>query len=138
MEDPSIAPKSLYLFWVIPKKCLYKLTKLTLANFLISCFNAEISETQEICQGINFPKFPEKGLQLQQRLLPPVSAFSESLVPALRICSDARTVCACSVPQSYLTLCDSMDVSLQISSVHGILQARILEWVAFSYSRGSS
>ena len=32
--------------------------------------------------------------------------------------------------QSYLTLCDPMDGSLSGSSVRGILQARILEWVA--------
>ena len=38
----------------------------------------------------------------------------------------------------YLTPCDPMNSSLQVSSVHGIFQARMLEWVAFSYSRGSS
>ena len=32
--------------------------------------------------------------------------------------------------------CDPMDCSLQGSSVHGILQARILEWVAISFSKG--
>ena len=37
-----------------------------------------------------------------------------------------------------LCLCDSMDCSPPGSSVHGIFQARILEWVAISYSRGSS
>ena len=37
-----------------------------------------------------------------------------------------------------LTLCDPMDCSLPGSSLHGILQARILEWVAISFSRGSS
>ena len=37
------------------------------------------------------------------------------------------------VPQSYPTLCDPMDYT-----VHGILKARILEWVAFPFSRGSS
>ena len=37
-------------------------------------------------------------------------------------------------PQSCLTLCDPMDCSLPASSVHGILQARILEWVAISLS----
>ena len=42
------------------------------------------------------------------------------------------------VTQSCLTLCDLVDCSLQSSSVHGILQARILEWVAISFSRGSS
>ena len=38
--------------------------------------------------------------------------------------------------QSCLTLCDPMDHSPQGSSVHEILQARILEWVAISSSRG--
>ena len=36
------------------------------------------------------------------------------------------------------TLCHPMDCSLPGSSVHGILQARILEWVAILFSRGSS
>ena len=40
--------------------------------------------------------------------------------------------------QSCLTLWDPMDYSPPGSSVHGILQAGILEWVAISYSRGSS
>ena len=40
--------------------------------------------------------------------------------------------------QSCLTLCDAMDCSLPGSSVHEILQARILEWVAMPSSRGSS
>ena len=44
----------------------------------------------------------------------------------------------CSIPQSCPTLCDPMDCSLLASSVHGISQARILEWVAVSYSRHSS
>ena len=42
------------------------------------------------------------------------------------------------VAQSCLTLWDPMDCSLPGSSVHRILQARILEWVAISFSRGSS
>ena len=46
-------------------------------------------------------------------------------------------VCAKSL-QSCLTLCDPMDCNPPDSSVHGILQARILEWVAISSSRGSS
>ena len=36
------------------------------------------------------------------------------------------------------TLCDPMDCSLLGSSVHEIFQARMLEWVATSFSRGSS
>ena len=42
------------------------------------------------------------------------------------------------VAQSCPTLCDPMDCSLPGFSVHGILQARILEWVTISFSRGSS
>ena len=42
------------------------------------------------------------------------------------------------VSQSCLTLCDPMDCSPPVSSVYGILQARILEWVAISFYRGSS
>ena len=44
----------------------------------------------------------------------------------------------CSVAKSFVTLCDPGDCSPPGSSVHGILQQRILEWVAISSSRGSS
>ena len=42
------------------------------------------------------------------------------------------------VAQLCPTLCDPMDCSLPGSSIHGIFQARILEWVAISFSRRSS
>ena len=42
------------------------------------------------------------------------------------------------VAQSCPTLCDPMDCRLPGSSIHGIFQARVLEWVAISFSRGSS
>ena len=42
------------------------------------------------------------------------------------------------ITQSCLTLCDPIDCKLLGSSIHRILQARILEWVAISFSRGSS
>ena len=42
------------------------------------------------------------------------------------------------VAQSCPTLCDPMDCSLPGSSIRGILQARVLEWVAISFSRRSS
>ena len=48
-------------------------------------------------------------------------------------------LCVCAkLLQLYPTLCDSMDCSPPGSSVHGILQARILESVAMTFSRGSS
>ena len=54
---------------------------------------------------------------------------------------DLRNLCACMHAkslQSCPSLCNPMDYSLPGSSVHGILQARILEWVAMPSSRGSS
>ena len=42
------------------------------------------------------------------------------------------------VAQPCPTLCDPRDCSLQGSTVHGIFQARVLEWVAITFSRGSS
>ena len=46
--------------------------------------------------------------------------------------------CCCLVTKSRLTLCDHTDYSLPDSSVHEISEARILEWVALSFSRESS
>ena len=40
--------------------------------------------------------------------------------------------------QLYLIFCDPLDCSLPDSSVHGIFQARILEWLAIPFSRGCS
>ena len=42
------------------------------------------------------------------------------------------------VAQLCPTLCDPMDYSLSGSSIRGIFQARVLEWVAISFSRGSA
>ena len=55
--------------------------------------------------------------------------------------SQVKYVCACmhvKSLQSCVTLCDPLDCSPPGSSVHGILQARIPEWVPISFSRGSS
>ena len=72
------------------------------------------------------------------------SLISLKNVPLITLCkitwntwyNDDCDWCMCA-PLS-LTLCDAMDCSLPGFSVHGIFQARILEWVAISYSRGSS
>ena len=45
-----------------------------------------------------------------------------------------KTHCCCLIPKLCLTLCDPRDCRLPGSSVHGISQARILEWVASSFS----
>ena len=54
------------------------------------------------------------------------------LIQCMKVKSESEVV------QSYLTVRHPMDCSLPGSSVHGIFQARVLEWVAISYSRGSS
>ena len=54
------------------------------------------------------------------------------------ICELFKSESESEVSQSCLTLCDPMDCSLPGSSVHGIFQARVLEWGAISFSRGSS
>ena len=47
-------------------------------------------------------------------------------------------VCVCLVTKSCVTLCDPMDCRLLSPSVHVILQAKILEWLAISFFKGSS
>ena len=51
---------------------------------------------------------------------------------------DIQICCCCLVTQSCLILCNPVDLSPPGSSVHGISQAKVLEWVAISFSRGSS
>ena len=55
----------------------------------------------------------------------------------LKNCHKCALVCA-DLPQSCLTRCDPMDHSPPGSTVHGILQTRILDWIAVLSSRGSS
>ena len=52
--------------------------------------------------------------------------------------SPAGVIKLSEVAQSCPTLCDPMDCSLPGSSIYGIFQARVLEWVAISFSKGSS
>ena len=67
------------------------------------------------------------------------SSSKESLVCTLHWkFPEFRKHCGCVHTQLCLTFCDSLDCRPPDSSLHGILQARILEWVAISSSRGSS
>ena len=64
----------------------------------------------------------------------PSSWYLHLLLVCVCVC-----VCVCVwVAQACLTLCDPMNCSLPGFPVHGILQARILEWTAIPFSRGSS
>ena len=72
------------------------------------------------------------GLQMAAFMLCPHTVEREHLGLPLLEYKHAKLL------QSSLTLCDPMDCSLPGSSVHGILQVRILETVAMPSSRGSS
>ena len=58
------------------------------------------------------------------------SSFLRNMIPPKYLCV--------LVTQLYPTLCNPMDCSLPGSSVHGILQERIPEWVAIPFPRGTS
>ena len=66
-----------------------------------------------------------------------------SIFPSIRIFSNESAIMNYNslwseVAQLCPTLCDPMDCSLPCSSIHGIFQGRILEWVAISFSRRAS
>ena len=78
------------------------------------------------------------GAQLEWQS--PLSNFTLSLLPCI-VCIFQYEFSLCvrvQLLQSCLTFCDSVDCSPARSSVHGILQARLLEWDAMPSSRGSS
>ena len=76
-----------------------------------------------------------KQIQLRQIVTEWTSNYGK-----LNVWIRARSVIPCKWVhvQLCLTLCDPMNCSLPVSSVYGISQARILEWVAISFSKGSS
>ena len=67
-----------------------------------------------------------------------VSSFSVITVAYFLIIGFQRVCARAKSLQPWPTLCDPMDCSPAGSSVHGILQARVLEWGAIASSRGSS
>ena len=75
-----------------------------------------------MCNANQLPKFPSIGF----------------LCFVFHVFKNWPNVSFLSVAQSYLSLCNPMDYSPQASSDHGISQARVLEWVAISPSKGSS
>ena len=68
---------------------------------------------------------------------PPNHASYICIMPLSNFLIIRNTYVLCLVTQLCPTLCNSMDCSLPGSSVLGIFQARILEWVAISFSSGS-
>ena len=108
-------------------KCVFRDTLLS----FIPCLS------RILFSGIYGRKKNSKQLQssflfsLPTSLPPSFPFFSYSL-------SLLRHLPECYTAQSCPTLCNHMDCSLPDSPIHGTFQARILEWVAISFSRGSS
>ena len=90
------------------------------------------NEIQIPFYGLHDPKGPGSWLQLTHHVIP--HSFWLSIFPSNIKLKKVKI----EVAQSCPTLCDPMDCSLPGSSLHGILQARVLEWVDISFSRGSS
>ena len=101
------------------------------------------SEVTQLCPTLSDPmdhSLPGSSVHgiFQARVLEwGTIVFSQGVLGAPRREIAVSCLCAESL-QSRLTLCDPRDCSLPDSSVQGILQARILEWVAMPSSRGPS
>ena len=80
-----------------------------------------------------------KTIALTRRtLVSKVMSLHLNMLSMLVITFLPRSESESEVAQSCPTLCNPMDCSLPSSSVHGIFQAIVLEWIAISFSRGSS
>ena len=128
-----------------------------LVTFLLVVWSS-LDWTTKISYARAWPRFGLWNLQKLKRCWPSTSAVylsrkSQRYRRSLRVswegpsgrgqCLGVRSctwllAVLCLVSQSCPVLCNSMDYSPPGSFVHGILQARILEWVAMPFSRGSS
>ena len=81
----------------------------------------------------------KNGVSVPFEVRPSLAAQSPLLsnMFLLHLVSSRGSLCACSAAKLCLTLCNPMDCSPAGSPVYGIFQARILEWVAISFSWGS-
>ena len=95
---------------------------------------ARVPECHALLQGI----FPTQRSNLRLLCILHWHVNSLPLAPPGKLFTKRSEVKWSEVAQSCPTLCDPMDCSLRGSSVHGIFQARILEWVAISFSKRSS
>ena len=105
---------------------------------------ANILEHRHMPSSLHHPPWAAShpSLQGERALQGSGEKFKVKIIPMIsfktKTISETLFTHQSEVTQSCLTLCDPVDCSLPSSSVRGILQARILEWVAISFSRGSS
>ena len=102
-------------------------TKEILWNHFYSQAQRDTSELKSKANGSQMP--PRAAL----------TSLDPGLYPAPYLNASLEYLCCrCLAAKSRPTLCDPMNCSLPGSSIHGILQARILEWLAISFSKGTS
>ena len=106
-------------------------------NFLVFCHYEQIKCICRTVQTI-LPYYTWSLCDLFMNFVALIFVFCPGFILNLFLISTGYSVQFSSVTQSCPTLCNPMNCSLPGSSVLGILQARILEWVAISFSRGSS
>ena len=114
---------------------------------------ASVSKGSSLPQQLQGPRFEDAGLFLWSmscrcafhiplweivKWIPLIEQWIFKITRILRVLKFHITTEYCLVAKLYSTLCNPMDCSPPGSSVHGISQARILEWFAISFSRGSS
>ena len=87
-------------------------------------------QTAYICQSFSFFFFLVERMLVGRTKIPVNKAKNDVILLDMKLCPTYLISC--------VQLCDPMDCSSPGSSVHGILQAGIMEWVAIPFSRGSS
>ena len=109
-----------------PQLGTYQALKNICSSCTFKCYSlfTACSKPRPSLQTASISSLKGPGLLLSCHGTPPAGLGSAQF-PCLR---------GCRVAQSCASLCDFTDYSLPGSSVHGILQARILEWVAISFS----
>ena len=118
--------------------CAY-FPSLSKKRFLKRTAKHNIESAVKHTKGRALDTFTYKKKKKKKRF-PPLGEKSELLAKDKENKGHSSLCCGCTSWNGLSTaaLCDSMGCSLPGSSIHGIFQARVLEWVAISFSRGSS
>ena len=101
------------------------------------CHPVKMIHTHKDLQAEEHARWKEKRKQKKKTKQKPCTCYTDNCqTSGIWVITNLRVKIL--VTLSCPTLCDPMDCSPPGSFVHGILQARILEWIAISFSRGSS
>ena len=128
--------------------CIRNISPSVLTTWTKSSFTFYSEDTLLASCGVTMQSFFLKDYWVRQGVegerMRQFFSFSFPQLTCVCVCGleqiqqDLLCPCICSITQMCLSLCDPMDCSPPGSSVHGISQVRILEWVAISFFRGFS